>query len=78
MSTKRYSNNRDVNDYISGLVQAGWTFTKGRGKHHGKITAPNGRQWGVPGTPGDWRALPNLRRDLKHLAALPAAKGKQA
>ncbi|MCA7885517.1 MULTISPECIES: hypothetical protein [Burkholderia] len=75
--SKHYSKNRDVNDYISGLVRAGWTFTKGSGGH-GKITAPNGRRWGVPSTPGDWRALPNLRRDLKHLAALPAVKTKRA
>ncbi|OLL33691.1 hypothetical protein BTH42_00505 [Burkholderia sp. SRS-W-2-2016] len=77
MTTKHYSNDKDVNAAVANLVRGGWTVqAKGRSKHP-KLIAPNGYRMAFPLTPSDWRALRNLRRDADRLAALPAVAAKR-
>lgn len=65
--TMRYSNNKEVAALVQTLVKAGWRYMNGR--KHGKLIAPNGRILAVPGTPSDWRAHMNFRRDTRRLAS---------
>lgn len=68
-----YSTSKEFNNEIKDRLRAGWTFIpKGRHKH-AKVVAPNGFKTTVPGSPSDWRALRNFRRETSHLAA---RKGK--
>ena len=58
-----FSKDKDINQLTLGLLQLGWTYTKGR---HYKLFPPN--RCGmviVPTTPGDRRALQNFRRDVR-------------
>ena len=58
-----FSKNKEINQLVQELIQFGWSYAKGR---HYKLFPPNG--WGmviVPGTPGDWRAFQNFRRDVR-------------
>lgn len=64
----RYSNNKTVSTLVRTLVRSGWQYVNG--KTHGKLVAPNGRRLAVPGTPSDWRANLNFRRDIRRIAAI--------
>lgn len=64
----RYSNNKTVSALVRTLVRSGWQYVNG--KTHGKLVAPNGRRLAVPGTPSDWRASLNFRRDIRRIAAI--------
>lgn len=62
----RYCNNKDVNQLVRELVQAGWTFQRGR---HGRIFHPTGLgSVTISLTPSDYRCLMKIRRDLRNLA----------
>lgn len=63
----RYSNDKTVSALVRTLVRSGWQYVDG--KTHGKLVAPNGRRLAVPGTPSDWRASLNFRRDIRRIAA---------
>jgi len=63
----RYSNDKTVSALVRTLVRSGWQYVNG--KTHGKLVAPNGRRLAVPGTPSDWRANLNFRRDIRRIAA---------
>ena len=63
----RYSNDKTVSALVRTLVRSGWQYVDG--KTHGKLVAPNGRRLAVPGTPSDWRASLNCRRDIRRIAA---------
>lgn len=63
----RYSNDKTVSALVRMLVRSGWQYVNG--KTHGKLVAPNGRRLAVPGTPSDWRASLNFRRDIRRIAA---------
>ena len=63
----RYSNDKTVSALVRTLVRSGWQYVDG--KTHGKLVAPNGRMLAVPGTPSDWRASLNFRRDIRRIAA---------
>ena len=63
----RYSNDKTVSALVRTLVRSGWQYVNG--KTHGKLVAPNGRRLAVPGTPSDWRAGLNFRRDIRRIAA---------
>ena len=63
----RYSNDKTVSALVRTLVRSGWQYVNG--KTHGKLVAPNGRRLAVPGTPSDWRASLNFRRDIRRIAA---------
>ena len=63
----RYSNDKTVSALVRTLVRSGWQYMNG--KTHGKLVAPNGRRLAVPGTPSDWRASLNFRRDIRRIAA---------
>jgi predicted RNA binding protein YcfA (HicA-like mRNA interferase family) len=64
----RYSNDKTVSALVRTLVRSGWQYVNG--KTHGKLVAPNGRRLAVPGTPSDWRANLNFRRDIRRIAAI--------
>ena len=64
----RYSNDKTVSAMVRTLVRSGWQYVNG--KTHGKLVAPNGRRLAVPGTPSDWRASLNFRRDIRRIAAI--------
>ena len=64
----RYSNDKTVSALVRTLVRSGWQYVNG--KTHGKLVAPNGRRLAVPGTPSDWRASLNFRRDIRRIAAI--------
>ena len=64
----RYSNDKTVSALVRTLVRSGWQYVNG--KTHGKLVAPNGRRLAVPGTPSDWRANLNYRRDIRRIAAI--------
>lgn len=64
----RYSNNKTVSALVRTLIRSGWQYVNG--KTHGKLVAPNGRRLAVPGTPSDWRANLNFRRDIRRIAAI--------
>ena len=63
----RYSNDKTVSALVRTLVRSGWQYVNG--KTHGKLVAPNGRRLAVPGTPSDWQASLNFRRDIRRIAA---------
>lgn len=64
--TMRYSNDKEIAATVRKLLNSGWRYMAG--KKHGKIIAPNGRKLPVPGTPSDWRASMNFKRDVRRLA----------
>ena len=54
--------------------EKGWRIVSaGRGRH-AKLITPNGRKTTIPGSPSDWRAFKNFKRDTAHLAQEPDAK----
>lgn len=60
-----YSNNKDINQLIKGMVRTGWRFEQGR---HGKLHHPAGVGYiTFAKTPSDRRCLLNLRRDIRRL-----------
>lgn len=63
----RYSNDKTISALVRTLVRSGWQYMNS--KTHGKLVAPNGRRLAVPGTPSDWRANLNFRRDIRRIAA---------
>lgn len=67
LRTMRYSNNKEVAALVQALINTGWQYMNG--KKHGKLIAPNGRKLAVPGTPSDWRAHMNFRRDTRRLTS---------
>lgn len=68
----RYSSCREINALVQRYVRQDWTYR--RGGKHGKLSPPGcGRFVTIPGTPGDFRSVRNLERDLRHLAALAGA-----
>lgn len=67
LRTMRYSNNKEVAALVQTLIKSGWQYMNG--KKHGKLIAPNGRRLAVPGTPSDWRAPINFRRDARRLSS---------
>ncbi|PTD97579.1 hypothetical protein C8261_02550 [Pseudothauera lacus] len=61
----RYCSNKDVNQLVRELVQAGWTFRCGR---HGKLVPPSGLGFiTISQTPSDHRCLLKIRRDIRRL-----------
>jgi hypothetical protein len=64
----KYSSDKTVSALVRALVRSGWPYVNG--KTHGKLVAPNGRRLAVPGTPSDWRASLNFRRDIRRIAAI--------
>ena len=64
----KYSNDKTVSALVRTLVSSGWKYVNG--KTHGKLVAPNGRKIAVPGTPSDWRASLNFRRDIRRIGAI--------
>ena len=64
----RYSHDKDVNRFVSKLVQEGWHFSRGR---HGKLRRPDGSGFvTIPNTPSDHRCLLNLMRDTRRMVSM--------
>ncbi len=63
-----YSNDKDINLLIKGMIRSGWRFERGR---HGKLYHPEGAGFVTfPKTPSDHRSLLNLRRDIRRLLSI--------
>ncbi len=67
LKTMRFSKNKEISAIVQDLLANGWRYVAG--KKHGKLIAPNGRMLPVPGTPSDWRASLNFRRDVRRVHA---------
>jgi hypothetical protein len=62
----KYSSRKDIDATIRRLIREGWRYE--RGKKHGKLFQPMGNaQVTVPGSPSDWRAIMNFRRDIRKM-----------
>ena len=62
----RYSCAKDVDKLVRSCLRRDWIFR--RGSKHGRLSPPMSKLFvTVPGTPGDDRALANLRRDIARL-----------
>ncbi len=64
--TMHYSKDKEISATVRKLLTKGWRYIAG--KKHGKLIAPNGRKLPVPGTPSDWRASLNFKRDIRRIA----------
>lgn len=61
-----YSRCKEVDKLVCDCVRHNWSYS--RGKKHGRLSPPGCPAFvTVPGTPSDWRALANFRRDLARL-----------
>ncbi|NRT58065.1 hypothetical protein [Sphaerotilus uruguayifluvii] len=70
--SERYSTCRETNALVRRLVRQAWTYR--RGSKHGKLSPPGcGLFVTIPGTPGDFRSVRNLERDIRRLAAQTGA-----
>lgn len=66
MKAPRYSKSKDVHQIVRGLVRRGWLFAL-TGGGHGSLTAPGGGCVTVAQSPGDHRAVMNIRADVRRL-----------
>lgn len=65
----KYSSCKELNVLIRQLVREGWSYSQGR--KHGKLSPPVGDdRITVPGSPSDWRAVMNFRRDVREARRL--------
>ena len=63
----RYSRCKEIDELVRGYIRRDWSYRRGR--KHGRLSPPGCAAYvTVPGTPSDWRALANLKRDLARLA----------
>ena len=65
-TTMHYSNDKAIAAVVRHLLTNGWRYISG--KKHGKLISPNGKKLAVPGTPSDWRACLNFRRDIRRIS----------
>lgn len=64
--SQHISTDKMVASFVKGLLRNGWRLQRG-GKHN-KLVTPSGFKLAIPGTPSDWRAAMNFKRDVLHLA----------
>jgi hypothetical protein len=62
---RHISKDKEIAGFIRGLLSQGWSLQRG-GKHN-KVVTPEGFKLAIPGTPSDWRAARNFRRDAQQL-----------
>ncbi|MFL0808000.1 MAG: hypothetical protein K6L60_12005 [Oceanobacter sp.] len=62
----KYSSDKDVNHMVLGLVREGWGFVCGK-KHNRLISPFNGKALIFSKSPSDFRAIRNMKRDIKKL-----------
>lgn len=59
----RYCHDKEINQLVASMVRDGWNYSRGR---HGKLRKPDGSSFvTIPNTPSDYRAILNLRRDIR-------------
>jgi predicted RNA binding protein YcfA (HicA-like mRNA interferase family) len=70
----KYSSDKELNKLIRSLVASGWVYIRRR--KHGLLKSPNTCfQTTVPGSPSDYRAVKNFKKDIEraqHLLAVTA------
>jgi len=59
---KKYSSNKEINQFVKLLIKNNWKFTFG--SKHGRLQSPDGIKYTVPKSPSDWRASLNFKRDI--------------
>jgi predicted RNA binding protein YcfA (HicA-like mRNA interferase family) len=63
----KYSSNKDLNQYIRQLVSDGWIYVRRR--KHGRLISPNKcLTTTVPGSPSDYRAVKNFKKDIQRMS----------
>lgn len=61
----RYSTSKEINLLVKDMVRSGWRYKSGK---HGKLYHPTGPSLiTFPKTPSDYRAILNLRRDIRKI-----------
>lgn len=65
----RELNDQRMREYITELVEAGWTYWKAnsRGKGKPRIVSPGGHTYALANTPSDVRSFLNARADLRRI-----------
>ncbi|MGI1999642.1 hypothetical protein [Shewanella frigidimarina] len=65
---KRFSNNKDIQNYIKNLIKLHrWQFSKG--KKHNCLFSKAGKRITVPSTPSDCRSYQNFKKDIERIIA---------
>jgi hypothetical protein len=68
----RYSRCKEVDQLVRSYLRRDWSYCRGR--KHGRLSPPGRAAYvTVPGTPSDWRAFANFKRDLARIAGDPHA-----
>lgn len=62
---KKYSSNKDLNKLIHSFIKHGWELTAHR--KHLKLSSPKGSKAIISKSPSDYRAISNIKRQLKNL-----------
>ena len=62
---RKYSADKMIHQDVKELLKEGWEIT--RTKKHKFLTAPNGKKILISGTPSDYRARLNFRRDCRNI-----------
>ena len=66
----RYSCCKEIDQLVRSYLRRDWSFRRGR--KHGRLFPPGCVAFvTVPGTPSDWRALANFKRDLARITGRP-------
>lgn len=61
----RYSTSKEIDLLVKDMVRSGWRYVSGK---HGKLYHPKGHGLiTFSRTPSDYRAILNLRRDIRKL-----------
>lgn len=62
----KHSSNKDLNQYIRQLVSDGWVYVRRR--KHGRLISPDKCLiTTVPGSPSDYRAVRNFKKDIQRM-----------
>ncbi|MCC9597765.1 MULTISPECIES: hypothetical protein [unclassified Rubrivivax] len=65
-SLRHYSSDKELARFIRELVSSGWQFR--HGGRHNRVESPDGFFVVTPISPGDHRAVQNLRRHIGRLS----------
>ena len=63
----RWTQNRDLNQLLDSVVEAGWMVDRTRGNHL-RVVSSRGSVVTVATTPSDYRAVLNTRARIKRIA----------
>ena len=73
---KHYSQDKQIDDWVGAQLRQGCAYRRGR--KHGQLLLPNGYHLVIPGTPGDRRAMLNLKTIFRRLSSRDKRLGAPA